>query len=1551
MKSFTPQVLRNYFFLCIALLPLVANAQTYCTPNSYYGDYYGSSHDFSFTMSGGLSNINWTPGSTTPNGLPGMLSYDGSHTSSAYYGTHAGEGYLYVTTTQEVVTPGTTLTWSLLTNADIGTYYGPLIHSFSIDWNGNGNFTDAGENVFVNTTQTTSSVVFSGSITVPPATAIGLKRLRLMSSYYYYGTPGTCWSYSTNSAYATTWIDFNFIVTGPCGAAPSALSVTSAPLSQPICTGATATISASDPNFFTGLVTKWQQSLSASGPWTNVPSGPSGGQNVNGLVFTTPALVDTTYFRVIDSCTITQQNSAGSGVYAVPIVRYNIPYLETFNTTANNTVPTCYVFNDNYGTNFTVQSGLQSADGSTTNTAMYANDPATNTTGKNDFFTLPGLKLTANTLYAIRFKYARGRSNPATNTGNLYPEHLQLFVNNYQPQFVVANVTGGNNLFDQTISFNNLADTTVYFTPLTTGGYYFSWYSNTAHPSTANTAGGVVIVDSVYVGLGTCVAPAIVNQPAATQSGCVGTSTTFSVVSSGTGNNYQWQYNGSAITGATGKSYTIANTTVANAGTYTCVITNPCGTVTTTNDVLSVFALPTNAITPSAAVTICSASGYMLTANTNAVSPVYQWKLNGTTIGTGSTYTPTLSGLYTVVVTDVNNCSQLSANTDTITVNASPTASISPSGSTVFCTGSSVTLFGPTGSGLSYQWYNGTAIPGATTSSYVASTNGNYTIKVSNSNCTLTSPVQTVSVNSPPLANIIASGPTTICQGNNVVLSASTGAGYTYTWRLNGSPTAISSANDTITAAGSYSVVTAIGSCTTTSTDVVVNLNAAPNATVSPSGTVSVCTGGSVVLSIPPVAGNTYQWQYEGFANGITTPNDTVTVAGDIRLLVTNSLGCSALSGITTINIVPLPVDTITPSAPAVCSGSNVTLNANTGTGLSYQWIVNGNVIAGATGASYTDLPLVNTPYQVVETNSTGCVDTSIATTITVNALPASAITPAGNLSVCTGGSVVLNANGGATNYQWQLNGVNIAGAGASGPSATFYTAAAAGNYTVLETNAANCSAISAAKTVVVNSNPTVTVTSNGPTTFCPGGSVILTATTVPAPPGYTYKWLNGTTVVGTSSTFAVSSGGSFRVVVTKTLPAGCFDTSSVVAVTLFQAPSNIIAPAGPTTFCEGASVVLNTAIVAGINYQWLWDGINITGATSSSYTATTTGSYTVTVSNAACSSTTAPVAVTANPLPTATVSASGPTTFCSNESLTLNAGSGVGYTYQWQRAGINVNGAGATAASYTTVVSGAYSVLVTDANGCSASSTPTVNVTVNPAPSVTATIAGSAVLCQGDTVHLYANSGSTTGLSYQWQMNSVNLPGALSASYYSTIVGAYDMDVIAKSANGCYDTSAPVSVTINAKPVPVILAAGNVLGTSLYNSYQWYLNGVAIPGATGENYIATQTGNYTVFVVDNNNCSAISQEFDLSDLSVNGVNYNSDIVKIYPNPATSVIHIDAPMKVDVRIRSIEGRDVLEGKGVKDMDISKLPDAVYMIIVSDASGAVIKYEKLVKTGL
>ncbi|HKR03911.1 MAG TPA: T9SS type A sorting domain-containing protein [Bacteroidia bacterium] len=172
----------------------------------------------------------------------------------------------------------------------------------------------------------------------------------------------------------------------------------------------------------------------------------------------------------------------------------------------------------------------------------------------------------------------------------------------------------------------------------------------------------------------------------------------------------------------------------------------------------------------------------------------------------------------------------------------------------------------------------------------------------------------------------------------------------------------------------------------------------------------------------------------------------------------------------------------------------------------------------------------------------------------------------------------------------------------------------------------------------------------------------------------------------------------------------GCGIVDTVQSITVKGLPSAGITASDPTTFCSGGSVVLNAPVYNNRAYQWKKGGTDIPGATSSNYTASIGGVYKAAVTNtvSGCSKTTVPgKVVTVNPLPDATITPQGPTTFCAGGSVILSANTGTGLTYRWKKDGTTIPGA--TSVNYVATTGGVYKVKELNSYGCSKLSTGVV--------------------------------------------------------------------------------------------------------------------------------------------------------------------------------------------------------------------------------------------------
>ncbi len=374
--------------------------------------------------------------------------------------------------------------------------------------------------------------------------------------------------------------------------------------------------------------------------------------------------------------------------------------------------------------------------------------------------------------------------------------------------------------------------------------------------------------------------------------------------------------------------------------------------------------------TSNGATTFCaSANVYLTTVGGYS----YQWQKSSVDIvgATAQNYYPTSSGSYKVIITDNHGCSKTSA-AFSITLLSNPVPVIS--GPSVICTGSTITL--SCGTFSSYLWSTG-----ATTASINPGLAGNYTVTVTDANgCIGTSAAKTETVVPLPTPVITASGPIQFCDGGSVTLDA--GAGYTtYSWS-----NSKSTQTNNITASGTFTVtVTNSNGCSGTSAPVTVDEWIPPTPVVTIVGPATFCVNNSTTYLTTLSGPYTYQW-IKGSTDqaGATNQNYTPTATASYKVKITDIHSCSKTSSTVSITANSAPTASINISGSAtICAGQTKTINANTGTGLTYQWKRDGNNISGATAASYVAGLAGN--YTCVVTNSNGCSTTSNTITIIVN--------------------------------------------------------------------------------------------------------------------------------------------------------------------------------------------------------------------------------------------------------------------------------------------------------------------------------------------------------------------------------------------------------------------------------------------------------------------------------------------------------------------------------------------------------------------------------------
>jgi hypothetical protein len=192
-----------------------------------------------------------------------------------------------------------------------------------------------------------------------------------------------------------------------------------------------------------------------------------------------------------------------------------------------------------------------------------------------------------------------------------------------------------------------------------------------------------------------------------------------------------------------------------------------------------------------------------------------------------------------------------------------------------------------------------------------------------------------------------------------------------------------------------------------------------------------------------------------------------------------------------------------------------------------------------------------------------------------------------------------------------------------------------------------------------------------------------------------------------------------------------------------------------------------------------------------------------------------------------------------------------------------------------------------------------------------------------------------------------VIISGANTSTYIASQSGDYV--VIISNAN-CSTTSSPLTIEVIANPAtPSIIANGNVLSTvDTYITYQWYLNGTIISGATNRSYTALVNGSYTVVVSNYAGCENTSQAFVLTNVDVPTVN-GAKQVAIYPNPTSGKVHIVAATPVNVSVRDMSGKEIIHLAETKEVNLEAYADGIYFLHISDLNGTPIRKERVMKS--
>lgn len=962
--------------------------------------------------------------------------------------------------------------------------------------------------------------------------------------------------------------------------------------------------------------------------------------------------------------------------------------------------------------------------------------------------------------------------------------------------------------------------------------------------------------------------------------------TTMSAANYGTGTTDMW-----------GTTWTEADINNANFGLFLRVTNESTNNRTASVDYIEITVYYTNPLptitnfTPNNA---CVNSGNTVTITGTNFTGATNVSFNGT----AATFTVNSNTQITAVLPNGASTGNISVTTPngtansatSFTVNALPT--VNPiTGNTILCPNTS-TILSSTTTGGTWSSANPSVATINSSGQVSALTAGSsvitYTITDGN-NCSNTANT-TVTVQAKP----VLSGPNSVCIGSTILLNPSTGGTWTSNQPLiasvdnNGNVTGLSAGNVTFTYTDS-----ATGCFETTS---IVSVQEAPQITVQPTATQTVCSGNSASFTVTASgAGLSYQW-YRGampltnggnfFGTGSATltinPVNLTDASNDYYCVISGNCSPSVTSNNSSIVVNEAVTITTQPvTTQTYCIGSNVTISLTaSGTGLTYQWfkgttaLTDGGSISGANTNTLT----INAASVSDSGNDYYCVVSGLApcnsvnsnfSEIIINENPSFTSQPITTQTVCAESNVTISvaASGGSLTYQWYNDTTPLAdNATVSGSNSAILTLS---NVSVADASTKyNCHITNSCGTIVSNYsalsiNETPSILNNGLTvcsgesfSFSPVNGVPSAANIVPA--GTTYSW-SAPIVTGGMTGGTAQSG---QAVISDVLVN---NTSSVQTATYTITP--LVGTCPGNTFELVISVNPEPYVNNAIQYVCSGDNFNFlpsngsgnivpTGATFSWGLPTSSGGITGASAQNNASSFNQILTNTTNGVQTATYN------------ITVNYGTCIGNTF-------------------------------------------TVTLFINPKPIVSA-VPVTQSICSGNNITNVALSTVfvvSEEVEYHWTRdNTTNLVGMASNGEGSIISGALTnttntpqtttFTVIATTEEGCNSDSYLVtvlvnpSITVSATPSNQTICSGSTINTILMSNpnnvsgvtYSWTRNNTANLTGIPNN----GTGDTIAGIITNNTNTVQSTTFTIT-ATANGCQTIINNVTITVNPKPTI--------------------------------------------------------------
>ncbi|MBC7946407.1 MAG: gliding motility-associated C-terminal domain-containing protein [Chitinophagaceae bacterium] len=896
------------------------------------------------------------------------------------------------------------------------------------------------------------------------------------------------------------------------------------------------------------------------------------------------------------------------------------------------------------------------------------------------------------------------------------------------------------------------------------------------------------------------------------------------------------------------------------AGNYTVVVSDG-GDVCTSTLNFPIVSTGTLAVTYTVTNTSCAGpSNGSIVVNPPNGTPPFTYSINGGPFTGNNTFSNLAPATYLVSTHDAAGCE---ANNQSVTVNPGPPITFNAVATPTSCPGAnngSITL---TASGTAPHQFAINGGPYQSSNTFTGLQGGvTYYIDIRDAvGCILTFQAVQVPQGTGTLTG--TANPTSpSCTGatdGSITVTPTSGSG-PYTYSLNGGAYQSSNVFSGLTS-GTYSIlIKEAGLCT--SAPIAVTIAAGVALTGTATFTPTSCPGvNNGTITATPSGSNPGPFTY-ALDGGTPQAGSTFTGvnAGSHNIVIRTASGCVSANIPVTVTAGAGLTANIS-STPTTCTGitnGSISVTPTSGTA-PYVFVLNGTTTLTGATANFTAVGAG--PHTVTVTDAIGCSTTTpLSTTVAAGAGFTATYTSVN--SSCTGannGSItVTTGTGGAGPYSFVLGSTTQTGA-----SSSTFNNVTAGTYSILITDANGCQFN--LQNVIVNPNTGFTATYTATNSSCTGatnGSLTVTPGAGGAEP-YTFV-LGSTTQTGaTSTTFNNIASGTYSVLITDA--SGCQFTLTNAVVnpnTGFTATYT-----STNTSCVGAangSLTVTPGTGGAGPYTFLLGTASQTGATSTTFSGLAAGSYSVLVTDAnGCQFTLN--SATVNPGPALTANVTPIATACpgvSNGGVVVTPGNGNGpYTFVLNG---TLTQTGATSTTFTGVAAGSHSVVITDANGCSASPPA---VTVASGTGITANVNPVSTSCTGATngsIVITPNNG--TG-PFTFVLNGTISQTGASSTTFGGLAAGNSYSIAVTDAIGCSGSFSNISVpqgsVLLANAVPGTTTCSNaangqivVTPTNGAGPFTFVLNGTTTQtGATNTTFTNLIANTYSIVVTDGAGC------------------------------------------------------------------------------------------------